>query len=386
MAGDEVFAWLGEQPAWQRDLGRRLAVRVDLDGDAYDDALRMVKMQHGVASDRAVPSVVPISRDDFPEPEVGPTTRLLRFGRLQGVGLVSRDEELRFEPTGLTLIYGQNAAGKSSYVRALKVLSRTVDRDCDVRGSVYAAGPTTTASAEIETEVAGCVTASRTSLAASAAFPLQGLSVFDATCAELYVNSQNLVQYIPPELRLLARLGALQDRMRRDIAVERQPLQNSEPSREAYPTTTAVGRALAQLNGRDDDPDLAVLASLNEDEQLRLLELRALVATAAASTNRDDALAAQRDAADARALVAALTALTERATQESADRLRQAAVADDAAHKAVLLAAAQLAGAAPGIGGDPWRVRWEAARTFVEAGGTTFPPSEGQPCPCASSR
>lgn len=83
MAGDEVFAWLMSQPAWQQDLARRLAVRVDLDGDAYDDALRMVKMQHAVPSDRAAPSVQPISRGDLPEPAAGPTTRLLRFGRLQ---------------------------------------------------------------------------------------------------------------------------------------------------------------------------------------------------------------------------------------------------------------------------------------------------------------
>ena len=73
--------------------------------------------------------------------------------------------------------------------------------------------------------------------------------MFDSACAELYVDAQNTVHYIPTELRLLARLAALQNRMRRDLAAERQRIVKSEPSRDAYPPTTEVGRALAGLRG-----------------------------------------------------------------------------------------------------------------------------------------
>ena len=385
MAGDEVFAWLTSQPDWQQDLARRLTTQVALVDGEYDDALCMVKTRFGVPIEtlpEGTPAPLqPCTRDDLHQPATEARAKLLSFGSLQGVGLVSQTDALNFEPAGMTLVYGQNAAGKSSYVRALKALCRTVDRGCQVRSSIYEASPATAASAKVEINVDGVVTAQRTSLNRTAALRLPGLSVFDSACAELYVNTQNLVQYIPPDLRLLARLAAVQDRMRQALAAERQTLQDCAPALDAYPMTTEVGRALAQLRGSDDDPDLAALATLTEEQQTRLVELRALVAAAAASTSRDEALAARREAVEASALADAVTTLAACAAEPAAARLRLAAVADMSAQRAVKLAAEQLADAAPGVGSEPWQVLWEAARTFVAGQEGVFPPGEGQPCP-----
>lgn len=233
------------------------------------------------------------------------TTRLRVLGGLTGVGLISGSEQINFEPAGLTLVYGPNAVGKSSYVRALKVLCRTVDRDCKVLSNIFDKQAPAAASARVEYEVDGAVTAQRTSLNAAAAVRLTGLSVFDSACAELYVNSQNVVHYIPPELRLLARLAALHDALRRELAAEADALRATAPSIAEYPPTTSVGRALAALSPATTDADLAALSEVSEEQQERLLVLRGAVAAAAASTSRDDASAAQREAQEASTLGAA---------------------------------------------------------------------------------
>jgi ABC-type transport system involved in cytochrome c biogenesis ATPase subunit len=379
---DEVFAWLAAQPEWQRDLARRLATKVQLDGEEYDDAVRMVKAQFRVPTVDVAPTPQPIERDDLKEGTTGSTTRLLSLGSMRGVGLLGDDQELRFAADGLTIVYGQNAAGKSSYVRALKVLCRAVDRGCTVRGSIFdAAGTGTVPSAKIKIKSDGDVLERRTSLDESRKATLPGMSVFDATCAELYVDAQNTVQYIPAELRLLARLGALQDQIRHDLVAERQALQSTEPAVDAYPPTTAVAHALRQLRGHAADPDLESLATLTDAQRARILELKGIVAAAAGSTIRDDAHAAKREAEEARALVTALVALAERATESAAERLRRAAQDDEDAGEAVRLATVDLTGPVSGIGGGPWRIMWEAARSFVAAGGGSFPPRADDVCP-----
>ena len=382
MLSDEVFAWLSRQPDWQRDLAHLVATQVELDGAEYEDALRFVKARFGVPVDGPGRSCCPIERDHVSPASVGAVPRLLALGSLQGVGLVSENDELTFGGTGLTLIYGQNAVGKSSYVRALKVICRTVDRDCRIRGNIYDASTTgTPPSARIKIDVDGALTELRTTLDGDAEVTLPGVSVFDSACAELYVSAQNAVQFIPAELRLLARLATLQDRMRHDIAGERQSLQGVEPSRDGYPLTTEVGRALARLRGAGDDPDLASLVVMTAEQEARFAELCGIIAAAAGSTIRDDAPAARREAGEARALAGSLSELVERAGDAAADRLRRTATDDARARAAVQLSVEQLTAPVPGIGDDPWRLMWDAARSFVEGHRGAFPPAPGDHCP-----
>ena len=82
-----------------------------------------VPRRGGSVTDPA-PQLRPIARSALPGVPSDGTTWLRGFGSLKGVGLIGQDEEWSFGPTGLTLVCGQNAVGKSSYVRALKVLCR----------------------------------------------------------------------------------------------------------------------------------------------------------------------------------------------------------------------------------------------------------------------
>jgi recombinational DNA repair ATPase RecF len=380
--GDEVFAWLSRQPDWQRDLARRVATQVELDDLEFADALTMVKSQFGVPYEGPSPSVQPIEREHVAPLPSSTAPLLLALGGLEGVGLIGDGDELTFGASGLTLIYGQNAVGKTSYVRALKVLCRTVDCDCKIRGNIYdASAAAIIPSARVKIDVDGTLIERRTTLDEDAAVTLSGLSVFDFACAELYVNAQNAVQYIPVELRLLARLAALQDRMRHAIANERQLLQDGEPSRDGYSPGTEVGRALAQLNGDTDVSALESLSVLTAEQADRILVLRGIIAAAAAPTARDDALASQREADEARSLAKALSELVERVGNAAAERLRTAAINNANARTALQLATEQLTGPLPGIGDGPWRLMWDAAREFVEVHGGVFPPAADERCP-----
>jgi hypothetical protein len=156
---DELYAWLASQDAWQQDLAKRLAGRAQLDGPAYDEALRTLKTAFGsLAEGETARDTQPLALDDLPAQDTpAGTPRLVSFGRLRGVGAVSSEHELHFATDGLTVIYGQNAAGKTTYVRALKRVCRTVDCETEVRGNVFAApsAPAASPTANVELQLAG---------------------------------------------------------------------------------------------------------------------------------------------------------------------------------------------------------------------------------------
>jgi hypothetical protein len=118
---DDLYTWFSDQPAWQQDLAKRLVSRTRLDGDAYEEALRVIKASFGaLPDDKSAPEPQTLELADLPvASRAGTEPRLVGFGRLQGVGAAAPDQQLSFAPEGLTVIYGANAAGKSTYVRGL---------------------------------------------------------------------------------------------------------------------------------------------------------------------------------------------------------------------------------------------------------------------------
>lgn len=379
---DDLFAWLSAQDLWQQDLARRLVGQTELTGASYDEALLTIKGVFGALTATEVAQAPEaFELDDLPAEPAADAPRLVSFGRLRGVGAVNADQELRFLPNGLTVVYGQNAAGKTTYVRALKRVCRTVDRDPEVRGNVFTtadAAPTAT----VGFVHAGQQRAQQLNLADPPDLGLDAISVFDSRCAELYINRQNSVAYVPSDLLLLARMAATQDRMRRDLQAAADRLTEQAPTFREFVDPSVVKSLLDELTARTDTDELRSLATLGEHDQARLEDLDAALASSAARNVQVDADAARQDAIQARALARSLRELAERTESPAVVQLRALAVEAATAQQAVELAAREFAGLpVGGVGSAPWRQLWQAARAFSETVGAPFPPTEEGQCP-----
>jgi energy-coupling factor transporter ATP-binding protein EcfA2 len=380
---DELHEWLSGQELWQQELAKRLVARAQLDDEAYDEALLMVKGAFN-AVDEAVAAPGAISLDDVPAAPTGAAPRLTTFGGLRGVGAVADDQRIQFGSSGLTIVYGQNAAGKSTYVRALKRICRTVDCDSDVLGNVFAdpAAEPVAPSAAIEYELAGSQRAQRVGLAEPPDLGFDAISVFDSRCAELYLDDENAVAYVPSALKLLVRLASTQDRMRSDLMQEASRFERAGPAFPEVTSPTRVKGLLDALSARTTTQDVEALAQLTEEESKHVADLRAAFASVAADNSRADAGAAESDSSQAHALASGLRDLTERVTEAKMAEIR--AQADEVActQVAVEAAAQEFAGLpVPGVGSETWRRMWEAARLFAEGGGRSFPPTCDDRCP-----
>jgi energy-coupling factor transporter ATP-binding protein EcfA2 len=375
-----VLDWVRQQPLWQQDLARRVARAVELDEEEIDEVLAVVKAAHGIDTPMPASEPVALTMDDLPSLESGRVATLLKFGRLQGVGMVVEDSQIEFSPVGITVIYGPNAAGKTSYVRGLKALCQTVDRGSKVLGNVFGGG-SPPPSADVEYRVDDAVCHQRTPLVGKV-HRLPGISVFDSACAELYVNDKNAIQYIPGPLLVLTRMAAVQTHLRYRLEHECDALKALRPTYDGLPEDTDTGRAVRSLTGAPTDLDLASFARIGPEDHKRIETLRAAVAAAEASTAAADAAVARVDAQEAETLAQALEELAARCGEEAATQLVQAATENDAAKAARQFAIERFRRApVTGIGSEPWALLWEAARSFVESEGGAFPPGTEQRCP-----
>jgi len=381
---DDLHEWLAAQSPWQQDLAKRLASRTHLDGDEYDDALAMVKGAFDALPDgTAVAEPETIALDDLPAGSTaGPSPRLAGFGRLQGVGIVADDQELTFAADGLTIIYGANATGKTTYVRGLKRVCRAVDCDTQVRGNIFLSPTGPPATAKVEFLVSGERRAQQLNLTSPPNLDLDAISVFDARCAELYVDEMNAVAYVPSAVLVLTRLAVTQDRMRRDITSEISELTAKHPRFPELGVPTAAKARVDGLGATTHIEELRGFATLDEEEQARGAELRAVIAAATSKGARTDAQAARQDAAQATALAQQLRDLEVRIDGAAIETLRTRATEAAQANAALELAAKEFSDLpVPGVGEEPWERLWRAARDFSEATGGAFPPAAGDRCP-----
>lgn len=380
---EELHAWFLTLPGWQQDLVRRLTHATHLEGTDLDEARRVIFAAHGALGlDEDAPELQPIALDDLPGAgPAGETVRLLQLGNLRGVGLVAEDQTLQFSETGLTVVYGANGAGKSTYVAALKRICRTVDLDTNIRGNVFAAAaPAPTANVEYLNGTER--RAQQINLDAPVSIGLEVVSVFDSHCAELYLDRRNAVAFVPSSLLILARLAAAQDVLRREVDNEVSRLERALPTFPEIQPGTAAHMRVATLTGQTDINELRRFAKLDDTERKRLDEVRAAIATAEARNARADANAARQEAFRAREAIRRVSDLAAMVSDEACAQLQEKVNERNAARESVTKAAAEFdALPRPGVGGDPWKRMWHAAREFVESADGTFPPSEGEACP-----
>lgn len=171
---------------------------------------------------------------------------LTALGPVENLGQVAPDQKITFAIDGITLIYGDNGSGKSSYCRITKKICRSLSSE-DLLGNVFVEGEKPKASATVsftpdpQTPVTTIVwTDGEKGLEAT-----RHLSVFDSRNAHLYVGERNKIGFLPPVISILERHGAHRSEMDGIFSAERKALE--EGFKVALPAGYTVGGKIAGL-------------------------------------------------------------------------------------------------------------------------------------------
>src|SRR3989442_4072332 len=125
----EIFKWSESLPDWQSDTVRRLFENGILSDNDLDDLTALAKASFGIP-DPAGRAAKPLRQAQVPTAAVpGDTVKLLAIKNLVNVNAIAAGQSLCFSRDGLTAIYGDTGAGKSSYSRVLKRACRARDQE-----------------------------------------------------------------------------------------------------------------------------------------------------------------------------------------------------------------------------------------------------------------
>lgn len=264
---DEILSWSKDRPAWQRDALRRLVESADLSEDDVTELTEICKGQYGLAEQQAG---VPLAPTHLPNKDAAlGAVSLDSIFHHEGVNALAPDQTLKFGPR-LTVVYGDNGAGKTGYIRILKSA-------CRARGREHILGNVTSGATPHQPVVAiryrvGDETATREWAGQGDDDFISRVSVFDTQSASVYLTEKTDVAFRPFGLDLFDKLVQACKAVRTRLEAEQRALGTSAIS--ALVPHVAEGTAVAKLLGNvtvlTKSETVKSLAMLSDEDQAKL--------------------------------------------------------------------------------------------------------------------
>ncbi|QIE45821.1 AAA family ATPase [Pseudohalocynthiibacter aestuariivivens] len=357
----EILDWSQDRPVWQRDALRRLISTTEALSD--QDILELTEL----CKNTKLPNVSLASEHITAQKSGAPKVALKALRNVQNVNALAEKQSLTFIPKGVTIIYGDNGAGKSGYVRILKSACRARwkrGREDEILANIYGA-PTGPKRAEIDFHAGAQVQKTDWTSDAAPAALLSEVSVFDTRTANVHVEETNDLAYTPFPMRLLERLVLACKGVKENLDREITDLKRQTPQSISAPKCskgTQVGQIIASLS-KDTTPDaVTAVATISDAEISRLAELHADFA-------QDPQVAARRMRAQKSRLQSLhddLLDLFKSVSSENVENLKSLASDVKIKREAAALASQRLSQVEPlkGIGSETWRALWDAARAY----------------------
>ncbi len=266
----KILEWSQGRPVWQRDALRRLV----LNGEIFeDDILALVeicKAAHGLSEQQTVSS---LARHHLSaESDSSTPVSLVSIFHHRGVNALAEGQTLTFGQN-LTVVYGDNAAGKTGYIRILKKACRARKQE-KILGNVVSGTSPLTPMVAIKYKI-GVEQDLREWTGRGEDEFISRVSVFDTQCAAVYLTEKTDVAFRPFGLDLFDQLVRACKAVRKHLEKEQRALASSTliTVQNQIPEGTAVAKLLANITSLTKPETLRKLSHLKVDEESRLAQL-----------------------------------------------------------------------------------------------------------------
>jgi energy-coupling factor transporter ATP-binding protein EcfA2 len=359
-----MLEWSQERPPWQRDALRRLVLNGELSDEDIHALAEICKSGHGLAEQQGI---TPFAKEHVPDKAAGAPVSLVSIFHHRGVNALAEDQTLKFG-SGLTVVYGDNGAGKTGYIRILKSACRARGQE-KILGNVVS-GTTPLAPVVAIKYKVGAEPDPREWAGGNEDEFVSRVSVFDTQCAAVYLTEKTDVAFRPFGLDLFDKLVKACKAVRTRLESEQRSLGTNALTavQATIPEGTTVAKFLANVSSLTKPEAVRALVQLSPEEEARLallekslLDLQAndpekLIRQLTVRAGRVQALVRHLKEVEAalsdNVLKAVFDARTEgRRKSEEAKRLREATFPQ---------------GLLQGTGTDAWTALWESARRFSQ--------------------
>lgn len=259
---DQVKDWAKALPYWEKAALWKLSGGLPFEEKDYEELVGYLLVENGLVPAGQPLPVLPL--DDWhtsTDDDSGPIL-LVSMSELQDVNALVPDQRITFGER-LTVLYGENASGKSGYARILGCAGFT-------RGDKEILTDINKAPGKAQTPVARIEIKDRTSIRSlqfTCGKPLPELSsfhVFDSTSVISHIARSHAFSFIPAALTLLHKLAEVTDGVRERLQVQIEARGQTRDFLRLFEGESDIAALMGTLSA---ETDLVRLASFKCDDQ-----------------------------------------------------------------------------------------------------------------------
>ena len=384
MSIKKVVTWVNEprKALWWRQAIRTALRNGELSDIDLEELYKLAQMEVGAIDKDAnyVLNTAPVILVGF-DVEESPVC-LLNINNVKNVSTLVEDQTLSFDHSGLTVIYGDNGSGKSSYSKILKNACLTRGDTPKIIQNIYDSKlGTASASLKIQVGTDAPIEVNWTN-GNPVNEDLKSIRVFDSYSSNHYITKEDAIEYKPASLKILDELIRACEYIKSKVVKERKPTTRSQ-----FPICkpdTQAQEFLTKLDSKTTEAQLKVVClSQEEIDSIEILQKELLVLQTTTPEKLKENFRNQYQ--NLEPLHSHFIRLKTVLSDDAVENMRLAY--DDFQTKKV---AAELARktaidghAVKNICSEAWQNMWRHVETFIKSNGQglSFPPAQGEHCP-----
>lgn len=219
---EKIAEWIKSKPKWWQHSMRQSLKNGMLSQADLNEIYKVALVEHDILENEEVASLANQIIDISGFGEESAEVTLKSVEHVINVGALAENQKLEFSNKGLTVIYGDNGAGKSSYARILKHACLSRGGSPQILGNVFTSSKTPS-SAKITTIADEEEEIKDWNLNSVSSLNLKSIRVFDNDVAEHFVTSEGELGYKPSGLHILEDLAKTVDFVDNQITKEIMP-------------------------------------------------------------------------------------------------------------------------------------------------------------------
>jgi hypothetical protein len=370
-------------PGWQQHLLVAILDHREATAEEVQVAYQLLQADHGLLEGTPATAELLVSAPIGPVVEDSRGLRLQSLGPLTDVNRIAPDQVLPFGVDGLTVIYGENASGKTGFARVLKTMCRP-GAQRPVLPNVITQTAAVTPAATVRYRLGDTAHEVAWEVGAECPPALHSVSFFDADEAPIFADEERRLEFLPSGLHALGALGETMVQFAERLDSEATQIRNGLPPVDVA-GGTSVGRMASRLAEGQALPTDVELSSAGgwttEDDEILQANLARLRIDPAKAAARESKLASS-----VMNMAEIVTGLEDTLGDKEILEIEEARTLASQARSAAASVGEALSkdhSRLANVGSDPWRRMVQDASEYVRLtfGSPDLPPLDLAICP-----
>lgn len=376
---NEILIWANNKPAFLRDALRRIITSTTLSQTDIDELVLLLKKENGDTT--VTLNSIPIDNTHIPTTVVAGAVypKLINIKNPINICALHDKGNLQFPNNGLSVVYGNNGSGKSSYSRILKKLCWSRNSNIELKKNVFLSSSISQQKVDFIIEVNGIDTPFQWVENSPTHYALSSIFVYDNECGNVYVNNENPTQYKPVGIDVLERLiivlNEISQKLNSEIATCNTPKQLIDTSL----ASTSTCQWYANIESRTK-LEIDNYIQFTQSDIDRKNELFSLINSQNPQQNIQNLTSLKGRVEN---YILQFKRIEELFNEKSLEEIRKLRNKYVSVREAYDIATTELNefNTIDGFGTNPWRTLWDSAKNFANSNGMT----DGQNFPSAES-